>query len=363
MHEWKILMTITYRAAVFGKWALLVCAWCICCCEASALECRRDTTRNTLQTKSVKDMAGRRVTVPCNVTRIATIGAVPVLNSYLFTLGKGDKIINGLPYFTPAKWRMQIAVAPHLAGQPVLQGQNRAINIEMLLRIRPDVVVTMDESAIKALEKTGIPVIFLRWGDVSDIKANMKLLGHVLGRTSRSDEYLRYFETTMNRVHRTLSGIPKNSAPKILFCNPNSLKTPLPITEWWIREAGGQSVTAGISENKAGSYSHEQILLWNPDIVLVSAPEQIARVYEDKRLMRVKAVLNKRVYAMPVGTHPWGQRTVEQPLTVLWAAKLFFPDRFRKVSMENEVRAFYRRFFNYELSGKEVRWILTGGAQ
>jgi iron complex transport system substrate-binding protein len=308
-------------------------------------------------------MAGRRVTVPRTINRIATIGAVPVLNSYLFTLGKGKEIINGLPYFTPAKWRMQIAIAPHLAGQPVLQGQNRTINLEMLLRLRPDVVITMDESAIKALEKTGIPVIFLRWGDVSDIKANMKLLGHVLGRTSRCDDYLRYFETTMNRVHRTLSGSAKNSAPKVLFFNPNSLKVPLPITEWWIREAGGQSVTSGISENKEGGYSHEQILLWNPDVVLVSAPEQIARVYEDRRLMRVNAVLNKRVYAMPIGAHPWGQRTVEQPLTVLWAAKLFFPDRYRHVSMEREVRDFYRRFFNYELSGKDVRWILLGGAQ
>lgn len=356
-------MTITYRAAVFWKWALLVCSWCICCGEASALECRRDTTRNTVQTKSVIDMAGRRVAVPRNINRIATIGAVPVINSYLFTLGKGKEIINGLPYFTPAKWRMQIAIAPHLAGQPVLQGQNRTINIEMLLRIKPDVVITMDTSAVKSLEKSGIPVIFLEWGDVSDIKANMKLLGHVLGRTSRSDEYLRNFETTIKRVHRTLSGSAKNSSPKVLFCNPNSLTTPLPITEWWIREAGGQSVTAGMSDSKTGSYSHEQILLWNPDIVLVSAPDQIARVYGDKRLMRVKAVLNKRVYAMPIGAHPWGQRTVEQPLTVLWAAKLFSPDRFRQVSMENEVRAFYRRFFNYELSDKDVRWILTGGAQ
>lgn len=356
-------MNITYWAAVFWKWALLVCAWCICCGEAPATEFQGKTTRNTVQTQSVIDMAGRKVTVPRNIGRIATVDAVPVINSYLFALGKGEKIVNGLPYFTPSKWRMQIAIAPHLAGQTVLQGQNRTINIEMLLRLRPDVVITMDKSAIKSLEKTGIPVILLKWEDVSDIKANMKLLGHVLGSTSRSDEYLRYLETTMNRVHRTLHGVAKNSAPKVLFMDPNSLKIPLPITEWWIREAGGQSVTAGISGNKPGGYSHEQILLWNPDIVLVSTPKQIARVYEDKKLMRVKAVVYKRVYAMPVGTHPWSQRTVEQPLTVLWAAKLFFPDRFRHISMENEVRTFYRRFFNHELSGNDVRWILKGGVQ
>lgn len=356
-------MTAKHGKAVLLIWVLVVCLWCPFRADGQVTEAQDRSVSNPVQTRSVTDMLGRKVIVSSKINRIATIGAVPVINGYLFALGKGEKIINGLPYFTPSKWRIQIVIAPHLAGLPVLQGQNCAVNTEMLLRLKLDVVITMDKSVIKALENSGIPVLFLEWKDVADVKASMKLLGVVLDRTPKSNEYFHYFEITMNGVHQALHGIAKGSAPKILFFDPSKLRFPLPIAEWWINEAGGQSVTASISRDKTGCYSHELVLLWNPDIMIVASPEQITKVYEDKRLSRVKAVLNKKVYVMPVGTHPWGQRTVEQPLTVLWAAKLFFPDRFRHVDMKDEVCTFYRRFFNHKLSDKDVRWILNGGTE
>lgn len=83
--------------------------------------------------------------------------------------------------------------------------------------------------------------------------------------------------------------------------------------------------------------------------MIVSGQEQINMAYRDRRLMKTKAVLNKKVYAIPVGAHPWSHRTAEQPLTVLWAAKTFSPDRSKRVSIEYEVRSFQRRFFDHEL--------------
>jgi len=40
---------------------------------------------------TVTDMAGRTVVIPLRIDRIATIGPVPVINSYLFTLARGGK--------------------------------------------------------------------------------------------------------------------------------------------------------------------------------------------------------------------------------------------------------------------------------
>ncbi|OPY00172.1 MAG: corrinoid ABC transporter substrate-binding protein [Syntrophorhabdus sp. PtaU1.Bin002] len=357
----EILVPRRHRNAALWKWVLAVCMWSIWCSEAPAVEFQGRAPRDPQQAKSVTDMAGRKVTVPHKIVRIATIGATPVINSYLFALGEGGKIINGLPYFTPSKWRMQIVIAPHLAGQPVLQGQNRTINIEALLKLRPDVVITMDVFVAEALENSGIPVIVLEWRGVSDIKANMKILGYLLDRTARSDEYLRYFETTTAGVRQVLKIVRKSSMPKVLFFDPNTLKTPLRITEWWIREAGGLSVTAKITRAGDVCYSHEQVLLWNPDIMIVSTPERIAKVYQDKRLSMVNAVRNKKVYTVPMGVHPWGQRTVEQPLTVLWAAKLFYPEQFSHIDLVAETKDFYRKFFDYSLTNKQAFEIINGG--
>jgi len=347
----------------WGKCVLALCICSLCCGAAPAAKFRGCVANDASQTRSVTDMAGRKVTLPRKIARIATVGSVPVINSYLFALGAGDKIVNGLPYFARSKkWWVQTALAPHLLNKPMLQGASRDVNMEVLLRLRPDVAITMAPLNARAFENRGFPVIFLEWRSTDDIKANMKLLGCVLDRMPRSDEYLRYFDDTINRVRKVSCVVPGKSRPKVLYFDPNTMTTPLAIANWWIEEAGGRSVTAGISRGTNVRYSHEHILLWNPDIMIVPACEQITTVYSDRRLSKIKAVLNKRVYAIPVGAHPWGHRTAEQPLVVLWAAKTFFPDRFKHVSMEDEVRIFYRRFFNYELSDKDIQRILVLGA-
>jgi iron complex transport system substrate-binding protein len=70
--------------------------------------------------------------------------------------------------------------------------------------------------------------------------------------------------------------------------------------------------------------------------------------------------VNKRVYMIPQGAHNWGNRTIEQPLTVLWAAQTIYPDLFKDVDLLNEVKGFYQRFFNANLTDDQVREILSG---
>ena len=75
----------------------------------------------------VIDMAGRRVTLPGQVKRIVTLGPVPVLNSFIFALGEGEKIVNGLPgsFARSPRYRYQTLFAPSLAHEPDLQGNPR----------------------------------------------------------------------------------------------------------------------------------------------------------------------------------------------------------------------------------------------
>ena len=61
-----------------------------------------------------------------------------------------------------------------------------------------------------------------------------------------------------------------------------------------------------------------------------------------------------------MGAHTWSNRTAEQPLTVLWAAKTFHPARFPALDLAAETASFYRAFFGYTLSEAQVREILSG---
>ena len=82
----------------------------------------------------------------------------------------------------------------------------------------------------------------------------------------------------------------------------------------------GVSVTQDGRTAESRTFALEQVLLWNPDILIVTAPEDVKRVYTDPTLRQLKAAQHQRVYVAPVGAHTWANRTAEQPLTVLWAA-------------------------------------------
>lgn len=96
----------------------------------------------------VTDMAGRTVRLPTRIERVVTLGSLPVLNSFVFALGEGRTIQNGLADFGKSPhWKYQTVFAPHLARQPTMQQPNREPNLEAVLLAAPDVVLTMHRPA------------------------------------------------------------------------------------------------------------------------------------------------------------------------------------------------------------------------
>ncbi len=313
-------------------------------------------------TRYVTDMAGRRVLLPREVKRIVTLGPVPVLNSFIFALGEGEKIVSGLPFSfaRSPRYKYQTLFAPALAHEPDLQGSGAGLDLEALLKVRPDVIFTMDRRTCDVLERNGFAAVFLSWRRPDDVKLLMTLVGEVLNRQDRAAEYLKYFDDTVKRVREVVSRVPEQKRPKVLLCTVRSLTQPHLIAEWWIETAGGISVTNNGRSIENFTFSLEQMLAWNPDVLLVSGQEDLKEIYKDRRFLAIKAVKSHRVYIAPCAAHLWANRTAEQPLTVLWAAKIFYPESFRNLDLVKEMEYFYGRFFHYQMSDGEAREILNG---
>lgn len=308
----------------------------------------------------VTDMAGRAVTLPDKIARVGTIGPVPVLNSFVFAMGEAASIANNLPpNLGGPRWRFQYVVAPGLVSRPVIQ-TGQGPNIEGVIEASPDVVLTMDRPTIDLLDRTHIPTLYLSWQKPGDVKAVMHLLGELYRKQDTADAYSRYFDTTIERVGSRVDGLRDDQRPRVLYADLRRMTQPHKIAEWWIAKAGGRSVTDDGRIGEAFNFSIEQVLAWNPEVIIVTSASEIAEAYADTRLANVAAIKNRRVYAIPMGVHVWGNRTVEQPLTVLWAAKLFHPDLFADIAIEDEVRSFYATFFKTDLSREDIGTILAG---
>ncbi len=138
------------------------------------------------------------------------------------------------------------------------------------------------------------------------------------------------------------------------------LTQPRLIAEWWIPAAGGISVSDDGRTAESRSFTLEQVVLWDPDILIVPDPKDVAAVNNHPVLKRLKSVRAGRVLVVPVGAHTWSNRTAEQPLTVLWAASQFHPARMSDIDLVAETHRFYREIFAAPLAEAQVAEILSG---
>ena len=310
--------------------------------------------------REITDMAGRKVKLSTKIRRTVTLGSLPVINSFVYAMAEGSTIVNGLADFARAHWKYQTVFAPTIAGKPVMQQPNREPNVEAIMLAAPDVVLTMHREHVDMLASRGVPVVFLSWQQPEDVKECMAVLGQVYGKPERAARYQRYFDETLARVSAALAPVPKDQRPTVLYFQPSTLTQPRLIAEWWIPAAGGISVTDDGRTTESKTFSLEQLVKWDPDILIVTESRDIERLKTDRVFSQLKAVKAGKVYVVPVGAHTWSNRTAEQPLTVLWAAETFHPGRVKDLNLAAETKRFYREFFDRVLPDAAVTEILSG---
>ena len=311
--------------------------------------------------RTLTDMAGDTVTLPVRVERVATVGPVPVLNSLVFAIGEGRAIVNGLPEFArKQRWRYQTVFAPHTAILPPLDNPDRSANLEALLRVAPDAVLTMNRATADTLRRAGLPALYLAWRQPEDVKAVVRLLGQVFNKPQAAERYATRFDALLAAVAMRLRN-KTPVRPRVVYFSPATLTQPHLVAEWWIRRAGGESLTDDGRSVESRSFTLEQMLAWDPDILIVSGHEEAAALHSEPRFAGLKAIRTGRVLIAPCGAHTWGNRTAEQALTVLWAAKQFYPAQFADVDLVAETQRFYRDIFGTSLSAAQVEEILAGG--
>ncbi len=310
--------------------------------------------------RDIVDMTGRTVSVPDTIERVVTIGSVPVINSFVFAVGKGNTLAMGLPVrFNPQRWAWQFVFAPQLKDGPDLQDSNYAPDVEKILAAAPNVVLSFEQSTADTLAAVGVPTVLLRIQTPEDLKKGVQLVGDLLGNAGIGDEYARYFDATLERIAAKVKDIPEDKRPTALYLNPVNLTQPHLVAEWWIAAGGGRSVTDDGRSEEVLSLSTETVVGANPDFIILFEPGHVEKLKSDPTLSQLDAVKNDRILVTPMGAHTWGNRTVEQILTVLWAASAFHPDLFPHEELVAEVKAFYGKFFATDLDDTQVEAILT----
>lgn len=319
------------------------------------------TTQPESAEKTVTDMAGRKVTLPAEVKSVATFGSIGVLNAMVETLGCGDRIINEMSStFTKTdQWKYQYVFAPQIKDGPLFENADREIQIEAVLQAAPDLCLCMTKEAMKTLEERGLNVVYLQWKTLDDVEPCITLLGEALGAQEVAADYLKWFDETVARAEALAAKIPEADRRTVLYGSITSLTQPHLIAEWWIPEAGGISATKDRpSDGESYEYTLEDLLKWNPDVMVASTQKMVAEIKADSRLSGVKAVANNALCSIPTVAHVWGNRTTEQPLTILWMMNKLYPEVMTNEMLAGEIGNFYGHFFKTDLTQEQIAEII-----
>jgi len=317
-------------------------------------------------TNTLVDSLGRQVAVPAVIERIGCMYAFT--GHVVAMLGRANDIVavsNGLKrdvMLTTRYPAIRDALVPKYQG---------AVNIEELARTKPDIVFVSADTARNNSEAAKLDACGLSWLTVDfynmvQQQEAIALIGQAIGASEKAAAYNSYYRSCIALASQAVAVIPRKSRIRMYQATNEPTRTfpknSLPAD--WIRAAGVINVTAQEPArllNGKHQVSIEQILLWNPEVILVNEPGVATFIKESPKWSAIAAVEDGRVYQLPIGISRWGHPgSLETPLAILWTAKSVYPDRFREIDMQRETSRFYKTFFNYVLSDEMIAQILNG---
>ncbi|KUO78227.1 MAG: ABC transporter substrate-binding protein [Desulfosporosinus sp. BRH_c37] len=317
-------------------------------------------TSATQTERTVVDMAGRSVKLPAEIKSIATFGSIGVLNAFVETIGEGSKICNEMSatFTKNDKWKYQYVFAPQLKTSPQFQDASGAILMEKVLQTKPDLCLSMTKAETDQLAAQGQNVLYLSWDKTEDVKKCITLLGDALNKQDVAKDYLSYFDKTVTMAQDLTKNLKEEDKKKVVYGNITTYSQPHLIAEWWITTAGGISVTNNGRTSQSLTYTMEDLLKWNPDVMILSDAAIKKDVLAYARLSNIPAVKNKQVFSIPCVAHVWGNRTTEQPLTILWTMNKLYPKIMTTEALAKEISYFYSHFFKSNLSDEQIKEII-----
>lgn len=351
---------------------------------------------------TVTDMRGKQVNIPENLERVATIddgfiegvmthlgvinkvtaiGSWSMKRDYKYTYETTDgkkytaKGVNTMKYLHP--WLNDILCFNSPQGD--------ILNYETLAKANPQLVIlrvgdctvsggsyfrggdpAQLEKTITMIESLDIPLVVLfsptYYGkaELSSMKEEMRVLGDIFKQRDKALKLYEYLNETEKMVRNRTKNI--KDKPNVLYFGLNSAA----------RKQGGSGMVAGITTpesyiienivNAKNAYrgkgnniilSGEQVYAIDPDVILLPTQngyhpaDELLKAPYYQNLNQLKAVQNKRVYALP-WTPMNCSRRVEYPLDILIIAKASYPELFKDIKVHQFALDFYKKVYNVD---------------
>lgn len=305
-----------------------------------------ETAENGDETITIYDGLGREIKLDKPVERL--IIAYGLAEKMVYALGAQDALVavssSNLTnnFFTTLK--------PDIGDLPVLSGQ-KGVNVEEVISLDPDLILVpgFNKELVDNLEAKGINVFGVVAEDLDLLKETMIQLGKAFGKEEKAQEFVEYYDNTIMEIKDKTANLSEAEKPIVYLSGSSFLSTCAQevYQDDLINLAGGRNAAGEIKGGKI-DISPEQLIEWNPDIILAAqytTEVKIEEIFTDNRWQGIEAVISDQVFWFPSNLTPWDYPSPESILGIKWLAQKLHPEKFEDVDMVNEANHFYEIFY------------------
>jgi iron complex transport system substrate-binding protein len=314
---------------------------------------------------TVTDAAGRSVPVPAKTTRVFPAGPPDAI--MIYTLAP-DLLLGWPRANRPEECAYML---PDICAKPEvgrITGRGNTANLETVIGLKPDLILDVGSTrdtfislATRVQEQTGIPYALLD-GRFDAIPASYRKLGELIGRQADAEKLARYADDTVKTITGRVKDVPQDKRPRVYYARgPRGLVTGLghSINVETI-EMLAQNVAGG-TQGGLANVSIEQVLLWNPEVIVTIDRNFAAAVRNDPAWASVSAVKSGRVHLSPKMPFGWVDfpPSVNRLIGLWWLAKILYSGKFPE-DLTKLTRDFYTMFYHRTPSDAQIAHVLAG---
>ncbi len=315
------------------------------------------------------DSANRPLSVPQTVSKVFPAG--PPASIFLYMMA--PDLLAGWSRALRGNERAGIPAKYHnLPTIGRLTGRGGTANLETVMAIKPDFI--LDYGSIKSTyvslanrvqSQTGIPYALID-GRFDDIPQAFITVGDLIGRPQRGRACAAKAQAIIDELAAARAAASTTQSPRVFYGRgADGLHTGLKgsINVELLAHAGAVNVADAAGTGGLTKVSLEQILNWDPDVVLTTDPNFYKLIWTHGVWQTLRAVKEGRVYLSPTIPFGWFDRppSANRLIGLRWLLSVLYGGEFL-AKLPTHTRDFYSFFYHLDLDADHLAKILGPGS-
>ena len=314
-----------------------------------------------IETKIFTDSTGRKVEVPTSITKVAVTGQ---LGQIMMLSLAPDKLIGiSNPWDETAKEFLD----EEYYNLPVLgqlYGTKGEINLEELIKAQPQVVIDIGETSDKICDdmnalqdQAGIPFVHID-SSLKTTKQTYAMLGDLLDLNKDASILADYCEETYQEAQDLIKQVGDNKV-RLIYCLGDKGLNVIAKGSYHAETLDLMAENIAVVENPTSKGTGnevdlEQLLLWDPDVILFAPNSIYDSVGTDPAWLNLRAIADAKYFKVPYGPYNWMGMppSVQRYLGLMWIGGLLYPDQVQD-ELQPKVQEYFKLFYHCDLTQEQ----------